>query len=178
MIVSWKAFWRPFLLLIFVLLAAPTPARGEEKRVTWERIDVSITVHDDGSFTVEELLQVRFEGDAFTYGFRDIPNDRLERIDDIRVWDDEGEYNPIEAGGERTFSVDETEYVTTITWYFPPVQDEVRTFHLSYRVHGGLRAYPDGDQLWWRAVFPDRQEPVAESTVIVKAPAPITLYKA
>jgi uncharacterized membrane protein YgcG len=164
--------------LLLVLLAAPTTARGEEKRATWERIDVNITVHDDGSFTVEELLQVRFEAGTFTYGFRDIPKERLNYIDEVRVWDDEGEYSPLAVGGDRTFTVDETKRLTTITWHFPPMEDVSHTFHLSYRVHGGLRAYPDGDQLWWKAVFPDRQEPVAESTVIVHAPAAITLYKA
>ncbi len=47
-----------------------------------------------------------------------------------------------------------------------------RTFDISYRVHGGLRYYDDGDQVWWQAVYADRSFPVNSSVVTIHVPAP------
>ena len=171
-----KLRWKPLFLLVALFFLAAAPAHGAEKRARWERIDVTITVHEDGTFTVEEVMQVRFQGGSFSFGYRDIDKNRLEAIDDIRVWDEEGEYVQDESFADRTFHVNETAHVVSITWYFPPVEDATRTFHLRYRVHGGLRAYPGGDQLWWKAVFPERESSVAQSTVTVIAPAAVTVY--
>ncbi len=160
------------------LLFLPGIAQSAEKRVAWDRMDVTIQVHEDGSFTVEEVMQVRFEGGPFTYGYRKIPADRLESVDGIQVWDEDGPYQQSDEAAGRHFVVDEGPGAVGITWFFPEVQDTTRTFRLRYRVHGGLRIYEGGDQLWWKAIFPDRDSAIAEATVTVIAPAKITLSRA
>ena len=58
-----------------------------------------------------------------------------------------------------------------IKWYFPTT-DQPETYTLSYKVHDGLRYYTEGDQVWWKAVYGDRQFPVLASRVRVLLPAP------
>ena len=150
----------------------------DSKSVLWLRVDANITVHEDGTFTVEEILQVHFIGDIFTYGYRDIPLDRVTDITDVQLWDAKGAYARANTEADHTFTLTRDDEHLHIRWYFDPVEDETRTFHLAYRVHGGLRAYPDGDQLWWKAVFPDREGAVILSTVTVTVPGPVQAYAA
>ncbi len=172
-----------WLLLVLLLVTTLWPVYGvsaQSKSVDWRRIDVDITVHKDGTFTVVETLEIQFNGGPFTFGFREIPRDRLTAIRDVRVWDDQGDYQRGEFGVKtpRTFAVSENMSSYTIDWYFAPTEDAVRVFHIAYRVEGGLRYYDEGDQLWWKAVFADRSGPVQRSTVTVTVPAAITLYDA
>ncbi|HHB90661.1 MAG TPA: DUF2207 domain-containing protein, partial [Anaerolineae bacterium] len=168
------------ILIIVILLAGlGNAAWAQEKQVDWDRVDVAIQVHDDGTFTVEEIIQVTFWGEDFTYGYRDIPAEYVDFIDEFQVWDETGTYEEGIESGDRWFLVDDTVGgLYTVTWHFPPISNTIRTFHLRYRVHGGLRVYPGGDQLWWKAVFPDRDGPVASSTVTVTTPAAIQVYDA
>ncbi len=172
-----------FLVLLALLITSfGLPVAAQSKSVVWERIDVNITVNPDGTFTVEEKLQIRFVGGPFQFGFRRISADRLVAIDNVTVFDEKGAYRPVEgrveSGPPRSFSVYKSGGDYYIRWFFSPLSDTTRTFRISYRVHGGLRAYEAGDQLWWQAVFPDRDGPVHESVVTVKVPGPVTAYDA
>ena len=72
----------------------------------------------------------------------------------------EGGYTAVTSGGKLT-----------LEWWYPYTSNASRTFTLKYTVRGGLRIYDGGDQLWWVAVFPDRQKAVRSSTVTVRLPA-------
>ncbi len=172
--------WHVVVLALALLLLVALPGLAQSKSVDWQRMDVDITVNPDGTFTVVETLQIRFLGGPFRFGFRRIPRDRLEKIDNVRVQDENGAYKAldvrVEQGPPRSFTVYTVGDDYYIRWFFSPVSDTTRTFRISYRVHGGLRFYDDGDQLWWKAVFPDRDAPVRESTVTVVAPGPVTAY--
>ena len=167
-----------FLLLVLVIGSLwPLPAWGQERSVEWQRFDVDITVHDDGTFTVVETMEIRFIGGPFRYGYREIPGERLEALTDIQVVDEAGPYEAlpgdVQEGPPRTFSVTRLGRTYNIRWFFQPVSDTTRTFQVRYRVHGGLRAYAEGTQLWWKAVFPDRNAPVRQSVVTVRVPGPV-----
>ena len=166
-----------FLLSLLLLVALPLKSAAQSKSVDWRRIDVDITVSQDGTFTVVETLEIEFVGGPFRFGYRNIPRDRLTAIDKVRVWDEQGEYTALQGkvtdGKPRSFSVYVSGNDYVIRWFFEPTSNTVRTFRVAYRVQGGLRYYQEGDQLWWAAVFPDRSGPVRRSTVTVTVPGPI-----
>ena len=170
------------LLLCTLFIVLVFPVAAQVKSVDWQRIDVDITVNPDGTFTVVETLQIKFIGGPFRFGYRRIPAERLQAIDNVSISDEEGTYRPLEgettSGPPRTFTVYKTGDEYYIRWFFDPINDTTRTFRVAYRVHGGLRAYEGGDQLWWDAVFPDRDGPVRESVVTVRVPGPVTAYAA
>ena len=150
-----------FLSLVAALLL-PSVAQAETKVLIWERLDVEITVREDGTFLVRETQVIDFLSGTFTYGYRSIPMDRLTRITDVQVWED-GEPCRVETDKERG------EF--QIVWRLPePRAGSQHTYVVQYVVHGGVRYYSGGDQLWWKAVFPDRPFPVLASRVTVHLP--------
>ncbi len=144
-----------------------------EKRVVWERIDVVLKVARDGTLEVEERIRVRFEGGPFRFGFRTINTRYTTGLREIQVSDDLGPYRPGSSGEPRAFVLAKTPERVTVRWFFEPVSDTTRTFVVRYKVEGALRFYENGEQLWWQAVFPERDGPVLASIVEVYAPGPI-----
>ncbi|MCX8067761.1 MAG: DUF2207 domain-containing protein [Anaerolineae bacterium] len=175
-----RQFFNPFvsrfLLLIFcslflvLYLLLPVPVSAQSKTFFWERLDVEITVLENGDFLVQETQVIQFTSGTFTYGYRAIPAQRLTAISDVQVWED-GQPCPVSVAQE------EGEY--RIRWEMPaPRSNSRHVYVVRYLVHGGLRYYEGGDQLWWKAVFPDRSFPVRASTVTVRLPEGAVAEKA
>lgn len=85
-----------YLLILSALLslgAAPQPQRS----VTYERYDVEIDVRPDGSLSVAETYQLRFEGEFHT-GFAEIPLDYVTDIVDVQVREGERAYEESGSG--------------------------------------------------------------------------------
>lgn len=155
--------------ILIAVLATGGAAHAQSQSLYWERFDVNITVMSNGDFAVEEVQDIVFTSGEFHFGYRNIPMDRLENITNVEVWEGNRRYEA-GAGGEYTFStaVEEGDFV--IKWYFPYTSDSSHTFILRYTVQGGLRYYEGGDQLYWKAVYADRDFPVYHSTVTVNLP--------
>nr|HID15013.1 DUF2207 domain-containing protein [Anaerolineae bacterium] len=164
-----RRFHWTLLLTLVATLALIGVARAQSKTLYWERFDVNITVLPNGDFIVEEIQEIVFTSGEFHYGYRTIPMDRLENITGVEVWEGNRQYEQ-GYGDDYTFHtyVDEGDF--TIKWYFPYTSNSSHTFTLRYTVQGGLRYYEDGDQLYWKAVFADRDFPVYGSIVTVHLP--------
>ena len=172
----------PFVTIVLAaLLAATFPPLARDaaaRSLSWERYDVTLDVHEDGSFTVTEDQVIAFVGGSFSEGYAVIPLSRVEDIRNIQVFEDgqpyrrgygsPGEYDVSVAGGE-----------VQILWWFEPASDERRNFTISYDVIGGLRVYQaeDGtarEQLWWRAVDEEFAANIQTATVTVNLPQPVS----
>ncbi|MDQ3548987.1 MAG: DUF2207 domain-containing protein, partial [Chloroflexota bacterium] len=165
-------------LLLAVAATFPPLARDAAARsLYWERYDVTLDVHEDGSFTVTEDQVIAFVGGSFSEGYAVIPLARVEDIRNIQVFEDgqpyergygsPGEYDVSVAGGE-----------VQILWWFDPASDESRNFTISYDVIGGLRVYEDEtggarEQVWWRAVDEEFAADIETATVTVNLPQPV-----
>jgi hypothetical protein len=57
-----------------------------------------------------------------------------------------------------------------LRWFYPPTSDAARTFTLSYTVDGAIYVDEGFDELWWVAVFPERDVPVERSRVTLRLP--------
>ncbi len=171
----------PLVLLLFTLTALmPVHLRAQEKTLVWDRFDTDIQVHEDGTFDVDEHQRIRFTEGSFTFGYREIPVDNFNFIDNWAVTDASGNRYAQVSGGSApySFTVEENGYNYVIRWYFPPMNDATETYTLSYTVHGGLRYYEGGDQLWWKAIYGDRSFPVLEGRVTVRVPAAVQEWAA
>jgi uncharacterized membrane protein YgcG len=153
--------------LLALALVAPGGAAQSTAAPRWQRFDVELTVAPNGDLLVTETQQVSF-AQAARKGFRAIPLDRVEEIADVRVGEP-GQAYAVGYNRPFTYQVTRRESELWIEWWFPPTTGE-RTFVLSYRARGAIRIYPDGDQLFWRAVYADRAGPVASSRVTIRFP--------
>ena len=164
-----------FVLVLILMLVWPLgQVAAQGKTFYWERFDVEITVNTDGTFWVEETQVINFTSGTFTFGYRNIPTQRLSRITDMQVSGDGRAYRESRSEEPGTFYTEREGNELFVYWYFSPAQG-VHTYTLRYLVHGGLRYYDEGDQLWWDAVYPDRDARVAASRVTVQLPAGATV---
>ena len=170
--------------LLMALLVAPATqlaprVLAQDKSLVWDRFDTDIEIHRDGSFTVTERQTIHFTRGDFSVGYRDIPIQRLSHIDDWQVSDDRGNVYQQRSGGEAdyTFTVRAVGETYVIEWFFPATSGTTYTFTLRYRVHGALRFYDTGDQMWWQAVYADRPFPVEASRVRVILPDGATVQE-
>ncbi|TVR19034.1 MAG: DUF2207 domain-containing protein [Anaerolineaceae bacterium] len=146
-----------FLVTLLTLILV-IPAGAQDRSVFWNQWDVTITDFDlvNNAFTVREIYEVRFDG-TFRFGTAAIPMDRLEAIRDVVVYQNG---NPLRASCSQqrgTYCAQRVGTDTEIVYYFnEPITNGVGNFIIEYRVVGALRAYEDGDQLWWTAVPQDK----------------------
>lgn len=157
-------------LILTAALVLTGTAKAQTQTLHWERFDVNITVFENGDFQIEEVQEIAFTSGSFHFGYRNIPMDRLEDITDVEVWEGNRQYEP-GRGGNYTYQTSVEDGDFEIRWYFPYTSNSSHTFTLRYTVKGGLRYYEDGDQLYWKAVYADRDFPVNSSTVTVYLPA-------
>ncbi len=168
-------------VLLGALLIVPIhSASAQEKSLIWERFDVDIVIRPDGAFDVTERQTIRFTRGTFTFGFREVPKDRLRSLGAWSLTDGSGNsYRLANAGREPfTFTVTEQGSRYVIYWFFPPVAGRSETYTIAYTVNGGLRYYADGDQIWWQAIYGERTFPVRGGRVHLSAPAPIQEWAA
>jgi uncharacterized membrane protein len=165
------------LLAAFVvgLLAAVAPPLAQDaaaQRLYWERYDVTIDLRPDGTYAVREEQAITFTSGTFREGYAVIPLGRVERIDNVQVFENG---QPYERGRSQpgTYSVSTSGGELEILWWFAPATNETRNFSITYDVTGNLRVYGDREQLWWRAIDTDFAADIRDVTVTVNLPQPV-----
>ncbi len=171
------------LLISFVILLILVPAGvilAQDKSLRWDRFDVNITALPNGDMEIEEIQAITFTSGSFHFGYRSIPLDRVESIDNIQVFELKGgrlrEYASSSSEDEYTFDIYREGGEQKIYWYFPYTDSEhaSHTYVIRYLIKGGLRIYDDGDQVWWKAIGADHNFPVVNSQVTVELPGEFT----
>ena len=175
-------FLRIFALGLFLigLLAQPAallasgPAQ-DAKSLEWQRLDVDITVQQNGDLRILERNVVRFTSGTFSFGYRDIQQNRITGITDIALTEGSESGEPMRF---ETSTADGGDF--RIKYYFnTPARNEVRTFTMAYTISGAVRYYDGGDQVWWTAIYADRSGfPVKNAAVTVNLPPSATAQKA
>lgn len=174
------------IAIVFVILAANVvigaavvfgdagTSGGDGRRLQWDRYDVVINNLDtaENRFHVVEDYDLSIAVGPFSFGYREIPLDRIERIENVQVYDGQTPLRSGCAGGAGTVCVTESDDMLNIRYYFTSQAQSrsTRDIRIEYDVVGALRSYEDGDQLYWVALAPDRAFPVLDSQVTVVMP--------
>jgi uncharacterized membrane protein len=159
------------LAALSVLILLASPALAQSKTLQWTRLDVDIAVQPNGDLRIVETNVINFINGSFSYGYRDIDTTRLTGINDISVTE-QGQQLEVE-----TTWVDDNIY--RIKYYFSPASNEERTFNIAYTIEGATRYYEEGDQVYWVAVYADRNGfAVQNSRVTVTLPDGATATQA
>lgn len=166
---------KTFFVVAFLLLATPVTVFGYESIRNFES---EITLHQDGSFTVEETIQYDF--DVFNkHGiFRTIPlthaqdasawyKSRVIKVDvqNVQLNRSSVPFNLSESGNELKVKIGDPD--VTITG--------IQEYRISYRVEGGLSYYDNGDpELYWEVTGTDWEVPILVAKATVYDPDNIT----
>jgi uncharacterized membrane protein YgcG len=160
-----------WLLLVASVAAAPASADVGESISTY---DVTLTVHDDGTLAVSEAIAYDFGPNARHGIFRTIPttvpfdddNDRVYDLDDVQVTSPSDAPTNVDrssSGGTTTLRIGDPDETVSGR------QDYI----ISYTVDAALNAFADHDELYWNAIGAEWDVPIAEASVVVRAPQPV-----
>lgn len=147
---------------------------SDGRSLRWDRYDVAIENMDTAAnrFQVTEFYTITVEVGPFRYGFAEIPQDRLESISDVLVYENRSLLTSSCSGSPGTYCARDEGDTYSIEYHFTrqAQSGESREIAIRYTVHGALRSYSGGDQLYWVAVPGDRAFPVLSSKVTVILP--------
>jgi uncharacterized protein (TIGR04222 family) len=160
------------LIVLLVSLFVASPALAA-KSYHAERFDVLIDIQENGSAIITETVEFRFEGNPFTFAFREIS---ATETDGITFIDASMDGVPMSQGTQAGQVEVEAGDPLKVTWHFPPTSDTSYLFVVRYRADGIIRK-GNGDTLIWRAVPEDHDYSIAHSTITVTYPSQATLLE-
>ena len=128
--------------------------------------DVTLQVHPDGTYEVEETLTYDFQQGAFTYAYRSIDADDVDAIRDVRVTSPDVPVDSI----RRT---DEDDNVR-VRWTYPERQAPA-TFEIRYVVEEALFERGDRNEVVRDVLDPEATVPTRDVDVRVVLPAAFDL---
>jgi len=132
----------------------------------YDSIKVEIRVNQDSTFDVVEEMTYILNG-SFGFFYRDIELKDLDHISNVEIFNSQGDKllkDRYDLGykGNRLH----------IQWNFPrrDFDNELKSWTIKYRVHGGLGFFDEYDEIYWNAIFQDRDVIVDKAEVIVYWP--------
>ena len=155
-------------LLAALLLVAVLSACAPAKSYRAERYDVDIAVQADGSAVVTETVTFAFRNGPFTYAYREIPLERTDGLEAVKVYEEDQAYAL--GTGPGQYEVRRRGDSLRITWHFAPTENSARTFVLAYRVRGLIRQEGVRDALRWAALPSEHDYGITTAQVTVRLP--------
>jgi hypothetical protein len=170
---SVPVLYRALALVVLLTLGSSGGLSAQQtSSFVWNRYDVDISLRPDGTFDIVETQGLDIRG-TLRRGYREIPLNRIGGI--TEVWVEEPGRRYARGNSEPyTFAVSRGDGILRVDWWFQPTTNGTRTFIIRYRVDDAIRVYPEGDQLYWTAIWPDRPAAVRSSTVTVRFPSDVT----
>lgn len=161
----------PFIAILLISLFVTSPALAA-KSYDAEYFDVQIDLQADGSAIITETVKFRFQGDPFTFAFREVS---ATETDGVTFLEASMDGVPMSQGTRAGQVEVETGDPLKVTWHFPPVSNSAHVFVVRYRAEGVIRK-GDGDALIWRVIPEDHEYSIEHSTVTLTYPPEATLH--
>src|SRR5262245_22811556 len=136
-----------FSLILLISLFVSNPVQAAKSYYA-EYFDVQIDLQEGGSAIITETVKFHFEGNRFTFAFREIS---AKETDGITFLDESMDGVPMSQGTQAGQAEIEAGDPLKVTWHFAPTSDASHVFTLRYRVDGVIRK-DDRDTIIWRAV--------------------------
>ncbi|MBE9160347.1 DUF2207 domain-containing protein [Nodosilinea sp. LEGE 06152] len=127
----------------------------------WDFVNVDITLESNGDMVVAETQKYTFTADHTNQRYRYIPLRNVDQITDVTVYEGE-EQIPIQTG------IEDNQY--WIRWRHAVKAPESHIFKVQYRVTGGVQIRGANSQIYWRALFSERNADIKQGKVTIHLP--------
>jgi len=156
---------------ILLFFSSQNRAEAQSKNFYFPEVKIEIHVARDGSFSVDEYRTYDFRG-SFSWATLWIPL-HLNRgshiisieLEEFKILDEKG--MPLRMETSRRSDGFEAK------WYYR-ASNQRRTFHIHYRVQGGVYSYPDCSELYWQVIGSGWDRPTGRATATVHLPEPVS----
>ena len=159
-----------FLLILSLSLFAAHPARAAKSYYA-EYFNVQIDLGKAGSAIITETVKFGFEGDPFSFAFRQIS---ARNTDGLTFIDASLDGQPMPRGSQAGQVEVQDGDPLKVTWHFPPTSNAAHVFVVRYRADGVVRK-DQGDTLIWRAIPEDHEYSIDRATITVTYPPAATV---
>jgi uncharacterized membrane protein len=126
------------------------PAHAFAKDYYFPSVVVTVSIQSDGSFDVVEKRTYDFSGD-FHWATYTLQKSGFSSLENFTIEDESGQYiqNNSENPGTYSFTEDSNQYIAT---FYYSASNEQKTFIFSYKINGGIKAYQDIADFYWKLV--------------------------
>ena len=132
----------------------------------YDSIKVDIQINQDSTFDVIEEMTYILNG-SFGFFYRDVELKDLDHISNVEIFNSQGaellkdQYDLGYKGNSLH-----------IQWNFSrrDFDNELKSWTIKYKVHGGLGFFDEYDEIYWNAIFQDRDVIVDKAEVVVYWP--------
>jgi Predicted membrane protein (DUF2207) len=152
-----------FIAFFISITLSPNYATAQSAPFYWEFINVDIAVQTNGDMLVTETQKYTFTGDDKNQRYRYISLEKADKITEVSV-SEHGKLLPSET------EIENNQF--WIRWKHQLKPSGSHTFILKYRVIGGLHVNSDDAEVYWKAIFADRQASIKQAKVTVELPKP------
>jgi len=160
------------LILLFGFFCFFEPAEAADNYY-YDLIKVEIWVNQDSTFDAVEKMTYNLDGN-FGYFYRDIELKDLDHLSDVEVFDGEG--NKL-SKNQYDFKYKGNRLHLQWNFFRRDFNNELKSWVIKYKVHGGLGFFDDYDELYWNAIFQDREVIVKKAEVLVHLPQEVDSIK-
>lgn len=161
---------RKTLLIVIISLFLTTPALAA-KSYRAERFDVQIAIQEDGAAIVTETVEFHFEGDPFTFAFREVD---AKNTDGLTFIDASIDGVTIPQGTQPGQVEVQAGNRLKVKWHFAATANAAHIFGLRYRVEGLVRK-GEADAIIWRVIPEEHDYTIKHSTITLTYPPKATL---
>jgi len=152
------------IIILAVFISSGFCQAETPKSYYYDLIEVDIEINKDSTFYITETQTFNLNGN-FGFFFRDIELKNLDHISNVEAYDGQGRVLPkeelkISYKGNRL----------SVRWDFPrrDFNNELKSWKIKYKVHGGLGFFEKWDELYWNAVFEDRNVEVKKAEITIR----------
>lgn len=149
------------VVVMAILLINMSSSLAQGAPFHWNHINVEIDVQNNGDMLVTENQEYEFSKNSTNQRYRYIPLSKIGSINDVTV-SEKNQIIPSQTGIKNN--------QFWISWQHQLKAPEIHTFILKYRVVGGLKVDPQNTQVYWKAIFADRQAIVKKAAIQVHLP--------
>lgn len=154
------------LLLFGVLLPGLPSSFAQEQQYELSRFDVTVQVHPDGTYDVEETIAYDFQRGSFTYAYRSIVQEEAGAVRDVRVTSPD---TPVDS-----VSLAEEDDVRQVRWTFP-ARSEPAQFDIHYTLEDAIYARGDRNVVSLDVMADEADVPTRNVNVRVTLPGAFDL---
>ncbi len=143
--------WSRLLLILFIVISATLLGFAEEKQTPETRIDIEMTLNDDGSADILQKWKVLSKGKGQSYDLDIDVSDNME-VENFRLQDETGveyflasSFENWETFTQKSFITQQSERGRTIRW--GTNYDGIHKYEISYTITDAVKSYTDYDGL-------------------------------
>jgi uncharacterized membrane protein len=146
-------FLKIFLIVFLCLfLLSIFPSKSYAKDYYFPFVTVRININNDGSFDVTEERTYNFSG-SYTWATYTLQKGGYDGVENFSIEDENGYYERVSSDqskpGTYTFTESGSNYVAK--FYYLAI-DQSKTFTFRYTISGGIKAYQDVADFYWKLV--------------------------